>query len=63
MVEMFGLKKPLPQIKSASAAKKAMSFSAVIKRCPAAISSPPSTTARRAPSSRSASIPPKKGVR
>ena len=63
MVEMFGLKKPLPQISSAKAAKKAMSLSTVIIKWPAAISRPPKTTARRAPSSRSANMPPKNGVR
>jgi hypothetical protein len=62
IVEMFGLKKPFPTISSASARKKADLVSIVISRCPAAIRKPPSTTARRAPSRRSASMPPKNGV-
>ncbi len=49
MVEMFGLKKPLPTISRPNAAKKKVSFSTVINRWPAAINRPPSTTARRAP--------------
>jgi len=42
--------------------KKAYWFSHIIRRWPAAIRRPPSTTARRAPIRRSAIIPPKKGI-
>ena len=62
MVEMFGLKKPLPAISKARAKKKASSVSMVIIKCPAAIRRPPSTTARRGPRIRSAIMPPKNGV-
>ena len=62
IVEMLGLKKPLPQMMSARATKKAYFVSIVISRWPAAISRPPRITARREPSSLSASMPPMKGV-
>ena len=62
IVEILGLKNPFPTINKASAVKKNSSFSMVMVRWPSAMRKPPRTTARRAPSRRSAIIPPIKGV-
>jgi len=62
IAEMLGLKKPLPTIRQASAKKNTIGFSHVINKCPSAIIVPPMITATLAPRTRSANIPPKKGV-
>jgi hypothetical protein len=49
IVEMFGLKKPLPTIRRPSAPKSAHSCSTAISRWPPAMRRPPQMTASRAP--------------
>src|SRR5205823_1079636 len=60
-LEMFGLNAPMPTISSDSATRN--SVSNAIMKCPSAMSRPPMMTVRRRPSSRSATSPPRTGVK
>jgi hypothetical protein len=60
---MFGLKSPLPTTMNPMAKISAARDSTVMMRWPAAMTHPPMSTARLSPSTRSASSPPKGGVR